>query len=178
MPDVLEFDLNRELNFDPNREVDFNWGRPVDFDPNRGLEFNPDRDLGFGKRGIVFRGFVCPVCGSGVTETDPSCPQCGAVFEPQPTSRIKAGAAPKPTTPAPASVATPAPPAPPEEAAPAMPRSSSPPAARIPPPPPIRSYPPTPKRIDVHNCPYCGARVSTNDAFCWNCGNRMYAEGR
>ena len=69
------------LNFNPNRNLEFDPGRTPEFDPGRGLEFNPNRDLGFGRRGVVFRGFICPICGALVTEDSPSCPECGTVFE-------------------------------------------------------------------------------------------------
>src|SRR5688572_5131720 len=55
--------------------------RPLEFDSGRGLLFNQNRDLGFGRRGVVFRGYVCPICGSLVTETATRCTECGAVFE-------------------------------------------------------------------------------------------------
>lgn len=162
MPDLLEFNPNRDLGFDPNRTIDVDPNRGVLFDPNRDLGFAPDRDLGFGKKGVVFRGFVCPVCGASVTEDQPTCMECGAVFERKDPSRPEA------PLPPPSSEESPAPPqpAPPSVA-----------TARRPPPPPS-VYPQAPKRIDVHNCPFCGARTSTTDAFCWNCGNRMYSQGR
>ena len=150
MPDVLEFDPNRELAFNPNRGPDFDPGRPLQFDPQRDLSFKPDHDLGFGKRGVVFRGFVCPICGLSVTEDQPSCTECGAVFDPKP-------AAPKVAPP------PPGPPAP----------------AHMPPPlPPTRAYPPPPKRVEGQHCVFCGARLAAGEAFCWNCGNRVYAGGR
>ena len=149
MPDVLDFDPNRPLGFDLNRDLSF--------DSDRDLGFHVNRDLGFGKKGVVFRGFVCPVCGASVTETDPSCTNCGAAFEKPKTARIQA---PKvAANPAPAAASFPPPPAIPPPP---------------PPPPPVR-FPMPPKRIDAHNCPVCGARLSTTDTFCWNCGNRVYA---
>ena len=91
MPDVL--------GFDPNRGFEFKTDRPRGFDPNRDLQFNsrrnlsfvPGRDLGFGKHGPVFRGYVCPACGVSVTEDQPTCDQCGAVFE-KPTATWEATA--------------------------------------------------------------------------------------
>ena|SRR2546422_6900639 len=170
MPDILQFDPNRGLGFDPNRGLEFDPGRARGFDPNRDLDFDIHRDLGFGKKGPVFRGFVCPVCGAGVTEDQPRCDQCGAVFDP------RAPSAPSKETP---STPTSAPAAEPWRAAQGVATMPPPPPpTHVAPPPPPRAYPPAPKRIDVHNCPYCSARVSTTDEFCWNCGNRVYAGGR
>jgi len=154
MPDVLDFDPNRHLGFDLDRDLSFDSGRALTFDSSRDLGFHVNRDLGFGKKGVVFRGFVCPVCGASVTETDPSCTNCGATFEKPKTPRIQ----------------------PPRAAAAPNARSFPPPPTMPPPPPPppVR-YPMPPKRIDAHNCPVCGARLSTTDTFCWNCGNRVYA---
>ncbi len=72
------------LNFNPNRDLEFDSGRPLEFSPGRGLEFNPNRDLGFGQRGVVFRGYVCPICGALVTEDTVKCPECGTVFGGEP----------------------------------------------------------------------------------------------
>ncbi len=72
------------LNFNPNRNLEFDPGRTLEFDAGRGLEFSPNRDLGFGQRGVVFRGYVCPICGALVTEDTPKCPECGTVFEGEP----------------------------------------------------------------------------------------------
>ena len=162
MPDVLDFNPNRDLGFDSDRERGFDSARSRQFDPDRDLKFDPDRDLGFGKRGVVFRGYVCPVCGAAVGETDPSCAECHAVFEPKEVPRARA---PPPPI---------APPAAPPAAAPRYPPPPPPTDVR-PPPPPVRTYPQPPKRTDARNCVFCGARVTTTDAFCWNCGNRMYA---
>jgi hypothetical protein len=80
------------LNFNPSRKLDFSSGRPLQFDPRRSLEFDPrrvldfvpNRDLGFGRRGVVFRGYVCPICGALVTENAPRCSECGAIFDSTP----------------------------------------------------------------------------------------------
>ena len=165
MPDLLEFKPNRDLSFDPRRDLGFNPRRDLGFDSGRDLTFQPGRDLGFGKRGRVFRGYVCPVCNAAVTAEQPKCTECGAVFEPKAVERMKAKA--PPPAPALSPPRAPTPPAPSVFAAPP------------PPPSPLRTYPAAPKRIDVHNCVHCGARVSTTDTFCWNCGNPMYAgQGR
>lgn len=160
MPELLGFNPDRGLSFDWNRDLVFDSDRDLDFDSERDLSFDAGRNLGFGKRGPVFRGYVCPVCNAGVTADQPTCTECGAVFE-RKAARTHWQASPPQEVPA-----APAP-------APATPPST--PAARPPPPPPTRSYPPPPKRIDVHHCMYCGARVATADAFCWNCGSPMYA---
>ncbi len=176
MPDVLEFNPNRDLAFNPNRDRLFDPERNLLFDPQRSLDFDPGRDLPFGKRGVVFRGFICPICGASVTEDQPTCTDCGAVFDQGPgkmPARSGAAAAPPP----PASPAFGRAVGPPAELAPPPPsRSGAPPHHR--PPPPVRAYPPAPKRIDMTNCPFCGARLGATDAFCWNCGNRMYQSGR
>jgi len=156
MPDLLEFNPDRDLLFDPDRELAFSPDRARGFDQERDLGFDPERGLPFGKKGVVFRGYVCPVCGAAVTADAPSCTDCGAVFEP------KKAAPPKPKAP-PAPTQTRLPPPPPPE-------MHRPP----PPPPPVRAYPPPPKRIETQSCVYCGARVSGADVFCWNCGNRMH----
>jgi len=72
------------LNFNPNRNLEFDSGRKLEFNSGRGLEFNLNRDLGFGHRGVVFRGYVCPICGALVSEDTPKCSECGTVFEGEP----------------------------------------------------------------------------------------------
>ena len=91
MAGYLNFDPNRKLEFEPGRPLGFDPGRPLDFQPSRELEFQPNRDLGFGHRGVVFRGYVCPICGALVSPDAKRCNECGAVFEgppapPQPAS--------------------------------------------------------------------------------------------
>jgi hypothetical protein len=84
MPDLLSFNPYRNLEFDSRRPLEFDSQRPLEFNSGRALEFQPNRDLGFGRRGVVFRGFVCPICGSLVTEDAKRCSECGAVFDPTP----------------------------------------------------------------------------------------------
>ncbi len=156
MPELLEFNPNRGLSFDWHRDLVFDSDRELGFDSDRDLSFNAGRNLGFGKRGPVFRGYVCPVCNASVTVDQTSCTECGAVFE------TKAPPDKKATMPTSGSRSA------------VSPSPSPPPAARPPPPPPVRAYPPPPKRIDVNHCVHCGARVSGSDQFCWNCGNPMY----
>ncbi len=55
--------------------------RPLGFNPNRSLSFVPNRDLGFGKKGRIFRGYVCSACEAAVSALDTQCTQCGAIFE-------------------------------------------------------------------------------------------------
>ena len=73
------------LNFDPNRKLEFEPGRPLEFQPSRELDFQPNRDLGFGHRGVVFRGYICPICGALVAADATQCNECGTVFEGPPT---------------------------------------------------------------------------------------------
>ena len=161
MPEVLEFNPNRDLEFDPKRDLGFDPGRKLGFDPGRGRGFEPGRDLGFGKRGPVFRGYVCPICGAQVTADQPSCTECGAVFD-----RKGSTSAPREET-RPAAHQTYAPP---NTATP--PDTAIPPPRRASPPPPTRSYPPPPKRVESKFCIFCGARLTSDDTFCWQCGNR------
>src|SRR5207247_10944679 len=93
MADLLNFNPNRKLEFDSGRPLEFDARRPLEFDAGRDLEFQPNRDLGFGRRGVVFRGYVCAICGSLVTEDAMRCTGCGAVFEPAPGSPPRASAA-------------------------------------------------------------------------------------
>src|SRR5881396_1594674 len=86
MADLLNFNPNRKLEFDSGRPLEFDARRPLEFDAGRDLEFQPNRDLGFGRRGVVFRGYVCPICGSLVTEDAKRCTECGAVFDSTPRS--------------------------------------------------------------------------------------------
>jgi zinc ribbon protein len=85
MAGYLNFDPNRKLEFEPGRPLGFDSGRPLEFQPSRELEFLPNRDLGFGRRGVVFRGYVCPICGALVAPDATSCNECGTVFEGPPT---------------------------------------------------------------------------------------------
>lgn len=154
MPEVLDFNPNREIGFDPNRGLEFDSNRKLGFDPGRDRGFQPGRDLGFGKRGPVFRGYVCPICSAQVTPDQPSCTECGAVFE----TKGRADEAP----------------AQPRAQAPALPLVSPPEArGRARPPPPARAYPQPPKRVDSSFCSFCGARLAAADTFCWQCGNNV-----
>jgi len=77
---LLDFDPERSLSFDVNRTLSFDPTRSLGFDPNRRDRFNVNRDLGFGKKGRVFRGYVCSGCESPVSPLDEKCSECGAVF--------------------------------------------------------------------------------------------------
>ena len=68
------------LDFDPDRDLSFDIDRKLSFDPNRLDRFNVNRDLGFGKKGMVFRGYVCSGCESPAGPLDEKCHACGAVF--------------------------------------------------------------------------------------------------
>lgn len=116
MAGYLNFDPNRKLGFEPGRPLDFETGRPLDFQPARDLDFQPNRDLGFGHRGVVFRGYVCPICGALVASDATGCNECGAVFEgppsppptpPPPPNRAPASRAPTPSPKKPASADAP-----------------------------------------------------------------------
>lgn len=147
MAGYLNFDPNRKLEFEPGRPLGFEPGRPLEFQPSRELEFQPNRDLGFGHRGVVFRGYICPICGALVSPDSTKCNECGAVFEGPPT---------------------PPPPAPPPAAPPSGRRRGT---AKTPPPAP---RPPTPgTKAGVFYCPYCGVQLHAGDSFCWNCGTKM-----
>jgi DNA-directed RNA polymerase subunit RPC12/RpoP len=137
---LLNFNPHRKLEFDPGRPLQFDMRRTLEFDPGRDLLFNENRDLGFGRRGVVFRGYVCPICGSLVTETATRCTECGAVFEGPP----RASQPPSPTTHegrAPE----------PGKAKPSTPSGKAGKADRI-------------------SCAYCGTALKRADTFCSNCG--------
>jgi len=146
--DLLSFKPDRDLAFDSDRELGFEPNRPLLFDSGRSLNFLPSRDLGFGRRGVVFRGYVCPICGALATEDAPKCSECGAVFEAPPR-------APGPSVPTAA-----------ELPAPRAPRGPAPTSAA------------SPGSIEARTsstgkfCAFCGARLTPADGFCWNCGAR------
>jgi len=60
---LLNFNVNREIGFDPSRGLGFNPERNLGFNYNRRIGFNPERNLPFGKRGVMFRGYLCQDCG-------------------------------------------------------------------------------------------------------------------
>ena len=78
---LLSFNINRDLKFKAFRGVGFDVRRNLAFDSNRDLLFDSSRDLGFGKRGVIFRGYVCPVCGAPVAKDASKCDECGVQFE-------------------------------------------------------------------------------------------------
>ena len=176
MANLLNFNASRDLGFSHLRELEFDLNRTLNFDPNRDLVFQPNRDLGFGKRGVLFRGYACPNCGAIVSPDATSCSECGAEFQ---TPEIRGA-------PLKAVVQTskferegePAPAPPPQMPPPPAPRS-----APLPP-PPMRASPrppaPTPTAAPSTTapsasrfCPNCGARSWQGDMFCWNCGARF-----
>ncbi|HKZ89413.1 MAG TPA: hypothetical protein VJ300_04050 [Thermoplasmata archaeon] len=147
MGDLLNFNPDRALNFDLDRPLAFEPGRSLGFNPGRDLKFETNRDLGFGRRGVVFRGFVCPICGAVTTEDAPSCTECGAAFD------VGARAA-TPTSPATSK---------PEDWAPTPTPASTGPRA-------VSAASPTGVRSNF--CAFCGVKLKTADTFCWNCGAR------
>ena len=147
MADLLNFNPNRELEFAKGRPLEFDSRRPLDFNVGRQLDFQPNRDLGFGRRGVVFRGYVCPICGSLVTEDAKRCSECGTMFD----------ANPRAATP-PAGAASPKGSAPFEK--PTKPVST---ATRP------SGEAPTPTVY----CAHCGVRLKKADGFCWNCGSKV-----
>lgn len=82
MTKLLNFNAQRELGFDVDRNLQFSSDRVLLFDSDRSLDFDPTRDLGFGRRGIIFRGYVCSNCKAMVNPMAVECNECGAVFEP------------------------------------------------------------------------------------------------
>ncbi len=86
---ILEFDPDRTLSFDPDRSLHFDPEDGVHFNPDRALSFDADRDLPFGKRGIQFRGFVCPECGAPVLPDQEKCDECGVKFAKKPPAKRK-----------------------------------------------------------------------------------------
>ncbi|MEW5936636.1 MAG: hypothetical protein AB1665_02305 [Candidatus Thermoplasmatota archaeon] len=73
-------DGSKLLGFNPRRELSFNPRREIGFDPRRRLSFDSSRQLPFGRRGVVFRGYVCPVCGALVDPAALMCDECGVKF--------------------------------------------------------------------------------------------------
>jgi hypothetical protein len=78
---LLNFDSSRKLGFDLDRALGFSSDRDLIFNIDRELSFFPNRDLGFGKRGVIFRGYVCSNCKALVNPMAVECNECGAVFE-------------------------------------------------------------------------------------------------
>jgi len=144
MADLLNFNPSRKLEFDVGRPLEFDARRPLEFDAGRDLEFQPNRDLGFGRRGVVFRGYVCPICGSLVTEDAKRCTECGAVFDPAPRSASPPAAVPAKS--------------------PSTPTKSMKPTA-----PTAKGASPA----STVYCPFCDVRLKKTDGFCWNCGAKM-----
>ena len=84
---LLNFNLDRDLNFDAYRGVNIDVHRSLHFDKYRSLSFDLDRDLGFGKRGIIFRGYVCPACKAPVDVDASKCDGCGVRFQKEKKSK-------------------------------------------------------------------------------------------
>jgi len=81
MANLLNFDPRRQVEFSSARELQFDLDRKLSFNHDRDLTFQPNRDLGFGKRGVLFRGYACANCGAIVSADAKSCDECGAVFD-------------------------------------------------------------------------------------------------
>ena len=77
---LLNFNLDRELNFHAYRNIDIDAERALEFNLNRAISCDLNRDLGFGKRGIIFRGYVCPVCKASIAADAAQCDECGVTF--------------------------------------------------------------------------------------------------
>jgi predicted amidophosphoribosyltransferase len=107
---------------------------------------------------------VCPLCGVQVTADQPSCTECGAVFEPKRVTPPK-------SPPSPAAAQISPLPGSPGAADRSGPRAA--PPARRSPPPATSVYPMPPKRVETKFCIFCGARLAADDTFCWSCGNRL-----
>ena len=178
MANLLNFNSSRDLGFSHVRELQFDLNRALVFDANRELTFHPNRDLGFGKRGVLFRGYVCENCGAIVAVDATSCDECGAVFEapkavgvmkapPVGTSQFERASA---TAPAAVPEEPPAPRAPVVYPPPPTPREIPVPRAAAPPTP--MATPPSAGSASRF-CPNCGARSWQGDALCWNCGARF-----
>jgi len=181
MANLLNFNSNREIEFSSQRELLFDLYRKLAFDANRDLIFNPSRDLGFGKRGVLFRGYACANCGAIVSADSKSCDECGAVFDEPEVKGVPMRATVKtsgfdrsaPPVPSPASTS----PSPKPRPASAVPIS--------PPSPPMVYQGSTPLKVPLaatsqpaaptasRFCPNCGARSWQGDAWCWNCGARF-----
>lgn len=151
MADILNFNPERNLGFDPDRTLGFTPGRHLQFNPGRELDFQPNRDLGFGHRGIVFRGYVCPICGALASEDATKCTECGAIFESTPRAQ-----------------GPPVPAAPPESRDREKARRGSPETQAAGGPPELTAR----RGEKARFCAFCGAKLKPTDSFCWNCGAR------
>lgn len=80
---LLNFNSDRKLKFTVFRDVAIRPNRNLFFNIDRKMLFNPNRQLNFGKKGVVFRTFVCSSCGHEVSPTDTRCVGCGVRFEVQ-----------------------------------------------------------------------------------------------
>ena len=179
---LLNFDARRQVEFSSARELQFDLDRKLSFNHDRDLTFQPNRDLGFGKRGVLFRGYACANCGAIVSADAKSCDECGAVFdEPElkgspMKATVKTSGFDRAEPAAPAGVTRAASPAP--RAVPAAQVIAPSRAAEYPQPTPtyVPLAPvaaPSPAASASRFCPNCGARSWQGDAWCWNCGARF-----
>jgi predicted amidophosphoribosyltransferase len=84
---LLSFETRRTLNFNSSRALSIPVGRRLQFDLNRELGFDASRRLPFGRRGVLFRGYVCPVCGAAVLIDAKECDECGVAFAAAPQDK-------------------------------------------------------------------------------------------
>jgi hypothetical protein len=77
---LLGFSASRTLNFNSSRALSIPIGRQLQFDSDRDLSFDFSRELPYGKRGVLFRGYACPVCGGQVYAEAKQCDECGVAF--------------------------------------------------------------------------------------------------
>ena len=85
---LLGFSASRALNFNSSRALSIPIDRQLQFDSDRDLSFDFSRELPYGKRGVLFRGYACPVCGAGVYADAKRCDECGVAFAAPQAERI------------------------------------------------------------------------------------------
>jgi predicted amidophosphoribosyltransferase len=164
---LLGFDARRALNFDSSRELSIDLNRALQFDLDRDLSFDPARPLPFGKRGVLFRGYVCPVCGAAVLLDAKECDECGVAFAsapPEPKTPAK-----EPGRPLSQKAAERQPPkyGPTQTTARKQPQRQ---AARRPEAPGRAEAPQAPaQRPRTFQCPVCNTQVPTGSASCPKC---------
>lgn len=78
---LLTFSAGRKVKFNMDRNLDFSSDRDLSFITGRNLSFNLNRNLEIRKRGVVFRGYVCPKCEALVAVDSSKCDECGVKFD-------------------------------------------------------------------------------------------------
>ncbi|MBI5000755.1 MAG: zinc ribbon domain-containing protein [Euryarchaeota archaeon] len=169
----LSFKTRRSLTFQTSRPLDFDFRRELAFSTNRPLNFDFRRGVPFGKRGVTFRGYVCPVCSVAVLPDAKSCDQCGTLFVIEDAARV-----PPPRSPNVVKSAQKA-----RYFACVRCNASLPVGARqcgkcgtlfsssAPPPPP-------PPAMGVVFCPGCDLKVASDSDYCPQCGSPISAHAR